>query len=175
MTQCPSVLTTKCGRGLYVKPGALRHVWHHPGAPATIRIGVSDTDLADQEFPLTVELLSDGLHWPAQRVAREEPVGLKDEILFAYRENRSWPSPVIVDPDPPQVTQISLAVRWGDQRPRLITAWFGGEMFREPFDGSLSTREYVYSVIFWREHAFVWDAATMGTPFQSTWAEVLSL
>ena len=174
MVECPPILVTRCGEGLYVKPGALRHVWHFAGVPATIRAGVSEVDLNRQEFPLTVELLSHGLVWPVQRIAREQSVGMKDEILFAYRDNRSWPSPVIIDPDPPKTSQISLAVKWGIPRPRLITAWFGGEMFREPLDGSLSDREHAHAVIFWRSHAFVWDEATMSIPFQSTWTEVLS-
>lgn len=175
MKPFPSVLATKCGKGLYVPPEALKNIRNYKEALETVRWGILEIDFSECEYPLPIELLAGGLSWPAQRLALDEPVGMQDTMLFAYRDGRSWPSPVVIDPDPPQCSQVSLIAQYHPLRPKLLTAWIGGQMYREPRDRSLSDSTYAHSIIFWRKHAFVWEPDTMGVPFESTWEQVLTM
>lgn len=175
MSKFSPVLATKCGSGLYVSPDALRHIRKYEEALETVRWGVQEIDFTQQDYPLTIELLADDISWPAQRLALDVPVGMQDVMTFAYRDGRSWASPVVIDPSPPKSSQVSLIVQHHSLRPRVLTAWIGGEMHREPKDRSLSSSGYAHAIVFWRKHAFVWDPDTMGVPFESTWEQVLTM
>jgi hypothetical protein len=112
-------------------------------------------------------------------------IALDDSAMFAKRIGRGRLSRVVLNTKEPTSPtpwvscwvepEASNEMHW-----KLTDAYIGRHVHREPWvfgplAPSLTKDEVAYSdsLSFWRTHAFVYDAKTMGPLVPTTWREVL--
>jgi len=77
-------------------------------------------------------------------------------------------------PETSKVSVIGFPARGEEGVYILITAWVGGLAKREPWDKNIRTEaERQECLAFWCKEALVYDEEVMGSPFTSSWEDVL--
>lgn len=90
------------------------------------------------------------------------PTAPGDDVFFAQREGRRWPTRFVRGKSPIPVSSIAIAVkRLGDMKHyRLLTAYIGRHAPREVGDLSLrraTPEQRAESELFWSNHALIAD------------------
>jgi hypothetical protein len=81
-----------------------------------------------------------------------------DEIIYATRKGRKWPSRMVKNRMPTPSDELTLVVkRCKNNIYRLLTAYIGGCSEREVDDHSIQTQEdKLISISFWSNHALIY-------------------
>lgn len=175
---------TACGRTIVVSWSSWNHIKDaHPDVLLclTEAIGKASLPTDGSELEVTIDM---GRPIGHSGLVRTLPVGYDEQTTFAVRNGRRGPSRVVVGGKSPQVTTVGLIAmqakgKNGDILPDkyfLISAWIGtANTMPEPWDKSLeddASKER--AVQHWSTQAFVYDPATMGDVFMSSWHKILT-
>ncbi len=170
---------TADGRRLVPYDNAEQYFAAHPGALELLgaiagEIRLPKGDRLEVQFDL-------GRPLGAASLVEVKPIGIDEETVFALRKGRDKPSHVIVlESEPPQISTFVVVGRPDRNLPegdyRLMTAYVGVIAPREPWDKKTHSQHVTddEALAFWSSHAIVWDPASMGETFVSTWRKVLA-
>lgn len=108
-----------------------------------------------------------GRDFLVEEVYMGEPVGFSvcvetdesDEIVYAYRPNRSGPTRFVMNREPVQTEEVTIILKRTEDIGRmvLISAWAGGKAEPEPWDRNATEA----SQDFWKNHALIWGSESV--------------
>lgn len=165
---------TRCGGILLVPARTREHLEAHPEVGGFLEEVASLLELPRDGSFLAAEIDLGRIIGRSGAVEAEE-VGLDEPATFALRVGRRKPSRVAVGAVGPEVsTFVVLAFASKEEVGTyvLITSYAGTLAPKEPWD-AVPGREREESLTFWGRTALVWDPATCGAPFVSTWRQVI--
>lgn len=80
-----------------------------------------------------------------------------DDIVYAKREGRPWPTRFVLDREPEPCSHITVVMKRDGERYKLLTAYIGRMAEKEPDDMSIRcNHEYMRAKHYWDSHALVW-------------------
>jgi len=170
--------TTACGGTINIPQQAKNHLEAHPNVLEHLHEAIAKIHLPVARKKIECEIDLERLIGRSG-VVKTVPLQNGERARFALRANRKQPSRVAdagdVGDETSRIVVIARPSHVGAQYD-LITAWIGTLARKEPWDASISERkEFIECSNYWSSTALVYDPATMGPVFESSWAEVLSL
>ena len=97
-------------------------------------------------------------------------------MMFVLRNGRALPSRVAVCVSIcDETTNVAIIAKQASPSNYILTTcWIGNLAQKEPWDKTIcSSEEYDKCLMYWCQNALLYDPATMGTPFESTWNQIL--
>lgn len=161
-----------CGSGalrqLAVTPHLAKYLHE---AIEQLDIDLSSSKSRSQLFTVDVGEVIGSVLWRKAPTIRAE-----EEALFAYALGHEHPVRIIISDSPPRSTE-GLWLRFSKSHRREEIIFLNSLSYDKPPRRSPmhaeTDQEEAARLAFWLEHAFLYNPATMGKPFTSSWEELL--
>jgi hypothetical protein len=172
-----NIYITNCGSVIKLSNKTLSHLEAHPKIIDYLSEAISKTSIPiKQKDRIRIEIDLKKIVGKSSLI-NTEPITNNSDTYFSIRKGREGPSRVVLDEQQKETSIISVVLDpIVDKQYSLISAWYGHNAPREPWDNSLLKYRKALdeSLSFWCCHAIVYEVDFMEEPFISTWKKVIS-
>lgn len=167
---------TFCGGTIVVPYKTEEHLRAHPEVQKILAEAIGKVSLPRNSEFLAIEVEM-GRVVGLSGCVEAPRIEVGDKAFFARRIEREKPTRVLLGSEGVETTKVVI-LAFPDRKDKrtyvLVTSWIGTLAPKEPWDTNIQSQgEFQESLNFWSSHAIVYDPATMGEIFESTWKEVL--